>query len=333
MEKLTKKEKDILTLMDDSLVNGFIEFTKKFMEYPEKDIKKIVSKLISKNYIKIVTTPNENNKIEWYFHTEKVKPNMINDNLRYKKDYGEFSVSPGIRKAHKLFKDFQENKSKKSLHIQLTKSDEKLLELEQKLRERIRKFIVGEKVDLESLDFELQLFFNSKRQENIDLLNPTNIRLFIATQKILENFKGTEIEKANLDYIYSYKNKPLKYCWKSSTFDVRRNPETIKELIIKILKNGSFTKKDEKEVLEFLDWIIKEVKEKSVDWSLFEEFGIINKKKDIFIYVDASIVYDEYRKEENPDVNVLIVTNKKNKNILKFLPNNKGTIYANLIFK
>lgn len=333
MKNLLKKEKDILTLMDSSLVNGFIEFAQKFIEYDKKEIEKIISKLLKEKYVKIVITLNEDNKIEWYFHTKKVKPNMINDDIRYKKDYGEFSVSPAIREAHKLLKDFQEDKSKKSLHIQSTKRDEKLLELEQKLRERIRKFIIGKKVDLESLDFELQLFFNSKRQENIDLLNPTNIRLFVAAQKILENFKGTEIEKANLDYIYSYKNKPLKYCWKSSTFNVRKNPEKIKELVMKILDNGDFTKKDEKEMIEFVDWIIKEVKEKSADWSLFEEFGIRNKKKEIFIYVDTSIVYDEYRKEENPDVNIFVVANNKNKKILKFLPNNKGTIYANLIFK
>jgi len=330
---LSKKEKDILTLMDSSFVNGFLEFAQKFVEYTKEDIGKISKKLIKKGYVKIITIPQGNSKIKWHFHTEKVKPEMLNDNIRYEKDYGKFSISPVIGKIHKVFRDFQKDKSKKSLHIKLTKSDEKLLELEEKLKERIRKFILGKKVDLDSLNFELQLFFNSKRQEHIDLLNPTNIRLFTTAQKILENFKDTEIERANLDYIYSYKTVPLKYCWKSSNFNIRKNSEKIKNIITKILEKRDFSKKDKKEMLDFIEWVIREVKEKSADWSLFEEFGITNKKKDVFIYVDASIIYDEYRHEEDPDLNILVVTNKKNKGILKLLPNNKGTIYANLIFK
>ena len=119
---------------------------------------------------------------------------------------------------------------------------------------------------------------------------------------------------------------------KSSNFNIRNNPNKVKIIIKDILNNGNFSKKSNKEMVNFVDWIIKEVKEKTSDWSLFEEFGIINKKKDIFLYVDESITYDEYRKEENPDVNILVVTNKKNKDILKFLPNNNGTTYTNLIF-
>lgn len=217
--------------------------------------------------------------------------------------------------------------------IESTKNNEKLLELEQKLRERIRKLIIGKKIDLKSLDSELRLFFNLKKPENIDLLNPTNIRLFAVAQKILKNFKNTEIEKANLDYIYSYKDKPLRYCWKSSTFNIRKNSKKVSKLMLNLLKYRDFSKKNKKKMIEFVNWIIKEVKEKPIGWSLSKAFGIINKKKNIFIYVDAFIFYDEYREEESPEINILVVTNKKNKNILELLPNNKGTIYANLIFK
>ncbi len=329
---LSKKERDILTLMDLTLVKGFLEFSKEFVNYNEEDVKKIIKKLVKEGYVKIITIPQKNKKVKVYIHTKKVKSGMLNDNIRYKKDYETVSANITIKKIYEKFKKIQKEKTKEFLHKKINESDKKLIELEKKLKERIKKFILKKNVDLESLKFELELFFNSKRQEQIDLLNPKNVRLFTLTQKILENFKNTEIEMANLDYIYSYKTTPLKYCWKSSTFNVKKNFRKIKNVIFKLLEKGDFYKKDKKEMFNFIEWIIKEVKEKSPDWNLFEDFKLINKKKDIFIYVDASIVYDEYEQKEKPDLNILVVTTKKNKEILKILPNNKGKVYDNIIF-
>lgn len=329
---LSKKEKDILTLMNLTPVEGFLEFSKNFVNYNKEDIKKISKKLIKNGYVKTITIPQKNKKVKVYVHTKKVKNGMLNDNIRYKKDYKISSINNTIKKVYENFKKIQKEKTKKSSNKKSTKNDKKLIELEKKLKERIKKFILKKNVDLESLKFELELFFNSKRQEQIDLLNPKNVRLFTLTQKILEDFKNTEIEMANLDYIYSYKTTPLKYCWKSSTFNIKKNFKKIKKVITKLLEKGDFYKKDKKEIFNFIEWIIKEVKEKSPDWDLFEDFKIINKKKNIFIYVDASIVYDEYTQKENPDLNILVVTTKKNKEILKILPNNKGKVYSNIIF-
>jgi hypothetical protein len=215
------------------------------------------------------------------------------------------------------------------INMEITKEDS--IELDKELKEKIKKFILGEGIDLNSLNLALQSFFESARFEQTDLLNPVNMTLFITTQKILENFKDTEIEKANLDYIYSYKNKPLKYCWKNTTFNLGKEPEKLKKSIVKIFKKSDFSMKNEKEMNNHVDKIISRLNDKSCDEYLSKEFGIIDKKKNTFLYVDA-IDYEEHKCGEIPKIDVLLVTTKKNKKLLDVFLNNRGKVYDGLVF-
>jgi hypothetical protein len=87
--KLTQKEIDVLTIMDDVAVKGFLEHAKKYVQYPEKEVKEIAQKLVNQGLVRIVGIPKGSEEVEWYYHTEKVKPEMLNDKLRYKRDTEE----------------------------------------------------------------------------------------------------------------------------------------------------------------------------------------------------------------------------------------------------
>ena len=137
--------------------------------------------------------------------------------------------------------------------MRLSREDRKLKNLERRLRERIKNFILGKKVDAESLKFELELFFNSKTEKQINLIEVRNLRLFLVALEVLNNFKNTEIERANLDYIYGYKNpKPLRYCWKTAVLNIIKYENKIRDAINNILKEGEFSKKSEREMKRFI---------------------------------------------------------------------------------
>ena len=85
--KLTQKEKQILTLLDDAKVEGFEERAQKFIDLPKDKIQKIVNKFKDLKLIEIISLSNK--KDLWYFHDRrKIKPDILDDDLRYKLDYG-----------------------------------------------------------------------------------------------------------------------------------------------------------------------------------------------------------------------------------------------------
>lgn len=81
--KLSKEDKEILTLMDGVLANNFLKFAKKFVKYPAKEISSAASRLLKEGLVEIVPIEDRN----FYYHTKKVKPEMLNDYIRYKKDF------------------------------------------------------------------------------------------------------------------------------------------------------------------------------------------------------------------------------------------------------
>tara|TARA_Y100000310_G_scaffold239123_1_gene242681 strand:- start:10746 stop:11579 length:834 start_codon:yes stop_codon:yes gene_type:complete len=85
---MTKKEKQILTLLDDSRVNNYIEFIKKITDYPEPIIKDLAERFLKEGLIKKIKIPNGDEEVEWFFFTEKVTEDMIDDDVRYKRDMG-----------------------------------------------------------------------------------------------------------------------------------------------------------------------------------------------------------------------------------------------------
>ena len=85
--KLTQKEKQVLTLLDDAKVEGFEEWVQKFIDLPKDEIQKIVNKFKDLELIEIISLSDK--KDLWYFHDRrKIKPDMLDDDLRYKIDYG-----------------------------------------------------------------------------------------------------------------------------------------------------------------------------------------------------------------------------------------------------
>jgi len=88
--------------------------------------------------------------------------------------------------------------------------------------------------------------------------------------------------------------------------------------------NYNFNKKDSINLIKFAEDIMK-------DELWFEEFGLLNKNKDVYFLLDFGHSFDD-KNEQVPEANIFIATNQKNKEILKLLPNNKGTTYTNLIF-
>jgi len=99
--KLTQKEKQVLTLLDDAKVEDFEEWVQKFIDLSKSEIQKIVNKFKDLELIEIISLSNE--KDLWYFHDRrKVKPDMLDDDLRYKRDYG--SDRPILTSSEKLEK-------------------------------------------------------------------------------------------------------------------------------------------------------------------------------------------------------------------------------------
>jgi hypothetical protein len=145
----------------------------------------------------------------------------------------------------------------------------------------------------------------------------------------LKNFKDIEIERANLDYTYSYKRKPLKYAWKCAEFKLKKF-DKILEVLKKVFVLEKFSKKNRDEVFELVKFLVKEMDESNF-W-LSESIGIFNKTNDVFLYFNSMLVYDEYRKKIISDADILLVTTKKKESLLKLLPNNNGTIFTDLIF-
>jgi hypothetical protein len=106
--ELTKKEKDVLSLMDEITLDGFVGFVKKVLNYPNKDIKIIANKLVKFGFVKIIDISQTGKSKKWYFHTKKVSNDMINDNLRYIKEmgskFGKGKKNGPINKLRKFIK-------------------------------------------------------------------------------------------------------------------------------------------------------------------------------------------------------------------------------------
>ena len=87
---MTKEEKQILTLLDDSPVDNYVEFIKRIIDYPESIIKDLAGRFLKEGLIKKIKIPQGDEEREWFFFTEKVTKDMIDDDIRYKRDMGVY---------------------------------------------------------------------------------------------------------------------------------------------------------------------------------------------------------------------------------------------------
>jgi len=88
-EDLSQEEKDILTLIHGIPKENVIDKIKEFIDFSEEEIKEILDRLEKLELINIMKVPkNEIEEEEYYFRTTKVKKDMLNDLLRFEKDFG-----------------------------------------------------------------------------------------------------------------------------------------------------------------------------------------------------------------------------------------------------
>lgn len=130
--ELTQEEKQVLTLVGCARVDGIEEWVQKFVDLPKDKIQKHVSKFKQLGLIKKVFMPNEKNL--WYFHTTKINPDMLDDDLRFKRDYGSDSKLLDFSDKLKINKnEFEEEISDEELTDWAKRvrklSDEKIDEL------------------------------------------------------------------------------------------------------------------------------------------------------------------------------------------------------------
>jgi len=98
--KLSKKEKQVLTLINDIKVESFIEFTQRYIDLSSSEIKKIVKKLLKLELIEIISLTDE--KDLWYFHTKQFEKKELDEELYYNVNFG--SKKPVLKASQKLEK-------------------------------------------------------------------------------------------------------------------------------------------------------------------------------------------------------------------------------------
>lgn len=207
---------------------------------------------------------------------------------------------------------------------------EKINILEKELENKIKKLILGEEKNHKEISLKLKEFFRLKEQADIDKINPRNIRLFTLALEILQkNKKLSPINFANLDYIYSYKNKPLKYSWKSCEFNFAKDFIKIKEILNKIVKILNLSKKKINKINNFIEQVNEMCQQKYS--SDVESMCLLNDARNSFVYLEYRTFYDNYNNKKVCEFNILLVS--PSKILLKTLPNNDGMIYSNLIFR
>ena len=84
--KLTKEEKQALSILDGVIIKDAESHIKKFIDFPADEIKKVINKLISLKLIDMIRLPNDGQ--QRYFHnTRNIGADDLNDDLRFRKDY------------------------------------------------------------------------------------------------------------------------------------------------------------------------------------------------------------------------------------------------------
>ena len=93
-----------------------------FTGYKKDEIKKIVNNLLKSKYLYIEKIPHKSAEKYYYFHTEKVNPDILNDDIRYKIDFDE-----DYGKAHVALKKFQKDPKATTMKLKLNKKLHKSL--------------------------------------------------------------------------------------------------------------------------------------------------------------------------------------------------------------
>lgn len=85
---LSESQKNVLTLLNKVEKEKAIAFIQNYLPYSDYQIEEIITNLENKGLLKVIKISQNQAEVEKYYYTEKVTPQMLNDNLRFKKDYG-----------------------------------------------------------------------------------------------------------------------------------------------------------------------------------------------------------------------------------------------------
>ena len=85
---MTKEEKEVLTLLYDSPTNDYVEYVKRYVDYPKSLIEDLVTGFLREKLIQKVKIPQGDKDTEWFYYTNKVTRDMLDDDMRYKRDRG-----------------------------------------------------------------------------------------------------------------------------------------------------------------------------------------------------------------------------------------------------
>lgn len=86
---LSKREKEILTLMDDVPADSYVEYVQRFTDYLRVNIVKIVEEFVKEGLLERITIPEGDDERSWYFHTKKVTRDMLDTEMLYRRDFYE----------------------------------------------------------------------------------------------------------------------------------------------------------------------------------------------------------------------------------------------------
>ncbi|NJL44541.1 MAG: hypothetical protein HC945_04505 [Nitrosarchaeum sp.] len=77
---LTQDERDVLTLLNDCCKKTAVHDLQRHIELSAARIHDIIAALEKQRYIEVLELSGKGD--DWYFHTSKVTPDLLNDELR-----------------------------------------------------------------------------------------------------------------------------------------------------------------------------------------------------------------------------------------------------------
>jgi putative hydrolases of HD superfamily len=83
----SRKEREILTLMNDVPADSYVEYVQRFTDYLRVDIVKIVEGFLEEGLLEKITLPEGDDERSWYFHTNEVSKDMLDSEMLFRRDF------------------------------------------------------------------------------------------------------------------------------------------------------------------------------------------------------------------------------------------------------
>jgi putative hydrolases of HD superfamily len=87
VDDFSRREKEILTLMNDVPADSYVEYVQRFTDYLRVNIVNIVEGFIEEGLLEKITLPEGDDERSWYFHTKDVSKDMIDSEMLSRRDF------------------------------------------------------------------------------------------------------------------------------------------------------------------------------------------------------------------------------------------------------